>query len=136
MNIVKKSRHILGLGLLNCYTVVLSVLYVTTNQTYKTHFFILGLVIIHTAVFSLTKLACQKELRVYYVVGCSKRKLLLKNIWLDIFSKSMTMLLIQSCTILVFKTNGIQGFFELVVLMVVLMLLKLVCFWWILRSAI
>ncbi|RSU13454.1 hypothetical protein CBF27_04560 [Vagococcus acidifermentans] len=127
-----RTTHIL----LNVYTILLTGLFMIFNNQSRSVMFIITMFCINIAVFSVTIIANKKEIRIHYVVGKSKKRLIKDSIVLDISSQLGSLLVFVSSTWLILKTHDIGIFTTLTILIVTLSSFKAFILYILLRKII
>ncbi len=115
----------LSIGVLNLYTIILIGLFLLFQDQSRAVLFILFLMFINIAVFTVMVLSNKKEIRINFIVGKSRKKEMVDSFILNGSTQFLAVILFEIFSWIVLKNRDIAQTIHLCMIAVVLLALKI-----------
>lgn len=115
----------LSIAVLNLYTVILIGMFLLFQDQSRAVLFILFLIFINIAVFTVMVLSNKKEIRINFIVGKSRKKEIIDSFILNGSTQFLAVILFEIFSWIVLKNRDIAQTIHLCMIAVVLLVLKI-----------
>lgn len=115
----------LSIAVLNLYTIILIGLFLLFQDQSRAVLFILFLMFINLAVFTVIVLSNKKEIRINFIVGKSRKKEMVDSFILNGSTQFLAVILFEIFSWIVLKNRDIAQTIHLCMIAVVLLVLKI-----------
>lgn len=115
----------LSIGVLNLYTIILIGMFLLFQGQSRAVLFILFLIFINIAVFTVIVLSNKKEIRINFIVGKSRKKEMVDSFILNGSTQFLAVILFEIFCWIVLKNRDIAQTIHLCMIAVVLLALKI-----------
>nr|WP_321292512.1 hypothetical protein [uncultured Trichococcus sp.] len=116
----------LSIAVLNLYTVILIGMFLLFQNQNRAVLFILFLIFINIAVFTIIVLSNKKEIKINFIVGKSRKKEIVDSFILNGSTQFLAVILFGIFSWIVLKNNDIDQTIHLCMIAVVLLALKII----------
>lgn len=116
----------LSIAVLNLYTIILIGMFLLFQNQSRAVLFILFLIFINIAVFTVIVLSNKKEIRINFIVGKSRKKEIIDHFILNGSTQFLPVILFGIFSWIVLKNNDIAQTIHLCMIAVVLLALKMI----------
>ncbi|MPM39624.1 hypothetical protein SDC9_86258 [bioreactor metagenome] len=115
----------LSIGVLNLYTIILIGLFLLFQDQSRAVLFILFLIFINIAVFTVIVLSNKKEIKINFIVGKSRKKEMVDSFIINGSTQFLAVILFEIFSWIVLKNSDIAQTINLCMIAVVLLALKI-----------
>ena len=130
----KKTK--LSITVLNLYTISLIGMFLLFQNQNRAVLFILFLIFINIAVFTVIVLSNKKEIKINFIVGKSRKKEIIDSFILNGSTQFLAVILFEIFSWIVLKNNDIAQTIHLCMIAVILLALKIITLYALLRKII
>ena len=130
----KKTK--LSITVLNLYTISLIGMFLLFQNQNRAVLFILFLIFINIAVFTVIVLSNKKEIKINFIVGKSRKKEIIDSFILNGSTQFLAVILFEIFSWIVLKNNDIAQTIYLCIIAVILLALKIITLYVLLRKII
>lgn len=116
----------LSIAVLNLYTIILIGMFLLFQNQNRAVLFILFLIFINIAVFTVIVLSNKKEIRINFIVGKSRKTEIIDNFILNGSTQFLPVILFGIFSWVVLKNNDIAQTIHLCMIAVILLALKMI----------
>ena len=134
ITMTKKTK--LSITVLNLYTISLIGMFLLFQNQNRAVLFILFLIFINIAVFTVIVLSNKKEIKINFIVGKSRKKEIIDSFILNGSTQFLAVILFEIFSWIVLKNNDIAHTIILCMIAVVLLALKIITLYALLRKII
>ena len=124
----------LSITVLNLYTIILIGMFLLFQNQNRAVLFILFLIFINIAVFTVMVLSNKKEIRINFIVGKSRKKEIIDSFILNGSTQFLAVILFEIFSWIVLKNNDIAQTIHLCMIAVILLALKIITLYVLLRK--
>ena len=126
----------LSITVLNLYTIILIGMFLLFQNQNRAVLFILFLIFINIAVFTVMVLSNKKEIKINFIVGKSRKKEIIDSFILNGSTQFLAVILFEIFSWIVLKNNDIAQTIHLCMIAVILLALKIITLYVLLRKII
>ena len=126
----------LSITVLNLYTIILIGMFLLFQNQNRAVLFILFLIFINIAVFTVIVLSNKKEIKINFIVGKSRKKEIIDSFILNGSTQFLAVILFEIFSWIVLKNNDIAQTIHLCMIAVILLALKIITLYVLLRKII
>ena len=126
----------LSITVLNLYTISLIGMFLLFQNQNRAVLFILFLIFINIAVFTVMVLSNKKEIKINFIVGKSRKKEIIDSFILNGSTQFLAVILFEIFSWIVLKNNDIAQTIHLCMIAVILLALKIITLYVLLRKII
>ena len=126
----------LSITVLNLYTIILIGMFLLFQNQNRAVLFILFLIFINIAVFTVMVLSNKKEIKINFIVGKSRKKEIIDSFILNGSTQFLAVILFEIFSWIVLKNNDIAQTIYLCIIAVILLALKIITLYVLLRKII
>ena len=126
----------LSITVLNLYTIILIGMFLLFQNENRAVLFILFLIFINIAVFTVMVLSNKKEIKINFIVGKSRKKEIIDSFILNGSTQFLAVILFEIFSWIVLKNNDIAQTIHLCMIAVILLALKIITLYVLLRKII
>ena len=126
----------LSITVLNLYTIILIGMFLLFQNQKRAVLFILFLIFINIAVFTVMVLSNKKEIKINFIVGKSRKKEIIDSFILNGSTQFLAVILFEIFSWIVLKNNDIAQTIHLCMIAVILLALKIITLYVLLRKII
>ena len=134
ITMTKKTK--LSITVLNLYTISLIGMFLLFQNQNRAVLFILFLIFINIAVFTVIVLSNKKEIKINFIVGKSRKKEIIDSFILNGSTQFLAVILFEIFSWIVLKNNDIAQTIHLCMIAVILLALKIITLYALLRKII
>ena len=134
ITMTKKTK--LSITVLNLYTISLIGMFLLFQNQNRAVLFILFLIFINIAVFTVIVLSNKKEIKINFIVGKSRKKEIIDSFILNGSTQFLAVILFEIFSWIVLKNNDIAQTIHLCMIAVILLALKIITLYVLLRKII
>ena len=134
ITMTKKTK--LSITVLNLYTISLIGMFLLFQNQNRAVLFILFLIFINIAVFTVMVLSNKKEIKINFIVGKSRKKEIIDSFILNGSTQFLAVILFEIFSWIVLKNNDIAQTIHLCMIAVILLALKIITLYVLLRKII
>ena len=124
----------LSITVLNLYTIILIGMFLLFQNQNRAVLFILFLIFINIAVFTVMVLSNKKEIKINFIVGKSRKKEIIDSFILNGSTQFLAVILFEIFSWIVLKNNDIAQTIHLCMIAVILLALKIITLYVLLRK--
>ena len=124
----------LSITVLNLYTIILIGMFLLFQNQNRAVLFILFLIFINIAVFTVMVLSNKKEIKINFIVGKSRKKEIIDSFILNGSTQFLAVILFEIFSWTVLKNNDIAQTIHLCMIAVILLALKIITLYVLLRK--
>ena len=124
----------LSITVLNLYTIILIGMFLLFQNQNRAVLFILFLIFINIAVFTVMVLSNKKEIKINFIVGKSRKKEIIDSFILNGSTQFLAVILFEIFSWIVLKNNDIAQTIHLCIIAVTLLALKIITLYVLLRK--
>lgn len=124
----------LSITVLNLYTIILIGMFLLFQNENRAVLFILFLIFINIAVFTVMVLSNKKEIKINFIVGKSRKKEIIDSFILNGSTQFLAVILFEIFSWIVLKNNDIAQTIHLCIIAVILLALKIITLYVLLRK--
>ena len=124
----------LSITVLNLYTIILIGMFLLFQNQNRAVLFILFLIFINIAVFTVMVLSNKKEIKINFIVGKSRKKEIIDSFILNGSTQFLAVILFEIFSWTVLKNNDIAQTIHLCIIAVILLALKIITLYVLLRK--
>ena len=132
ITMTKKTK--LSITVLNLYTISLIGMFLLFQNENRAVLFILFLIFINIAVFTVMVLSNKKEIKINFIVGKSRKKEIIDSFILNGSTQFLAVILFEIFSWIVLKNNDIAQTIYLCIIAVILLALKIITLYVLLRK--
>jgi hypothetical protein len=126
----------LSITVLNLYTIILIGMFLLFQNQNRAVLFILFIIFINIAVFTVMVLSNKKEIKINFIVGKSRKKEIIDSFILNGSTQFLAVILFEIFSWIVLKNNDIAQTIHLCMIAVILLALKIITLYVLLRKII
>ena len=126
----------LSITVLNLYTIILIGMFLLFQNENRAVLFILFIIFINIAVFTVMVLSNKKEIKINFIVGKSRKKEIIDSFILNGSTQFLAVILFEIFSWIVLKNNDIAQTIHLCMIAVILLALKIITLYVLLRKII
>ena len=126
----------LSITVLNLYTIILIGMFLLFQNQNRAVLFILFIIFINIAVFTVMVLSNKKEIKINFIVGKSRKKEIVDSFILNGSTQFLAVILFEIFSWIVLKNNDIAQTIHLCMIAVILLALKIITLYVLLRKII
>lgn len=126
----------LSITVLNLYTIILIGMFLLFQNQNRAVLFILFIIFINIAVFTVMVLSNKKEIKINFIVGKSRKKEIIDSFILNGSTQFLAVILFEIFSWIVLKNNDIAQTIYLCIIAVILLALKIITLYVLLRKII
>ena len=134
ITMTKKTK--LSITVLNLYTISLIGMFLLFQNQNRAVLFILFIIFINIAVFTVMVLSNKKEIKINFIVGKSRKKEIIDSFILNGSTQFLAVILFEIFSWIVLKNNDIAQTIHLCMIAVILLALKIITLYVLLRKII
>lgn len=124
----------LSITVLNLYTIILIGMFLLFQNQNRAVLFILFIIFINIAVFTVMVLSNKKEIKINFIVGKSRKKEIIDSFILNGSTQFLAVILFEIFSWIVLKNNDIAQTIHLCMIAVILLALKIITLYVLLRK--
>ena len=124
----------LSITVLNLYTIILIGMFLLFQNQNRAVLFILFIIFINIAVFTVMVLSNKKEIKINFIVGKSRKKEIIDSFILNGSTQFLAVILFEIFSWIVLKNNDIAQTIYLCIIAVILLALKIITLYVLLRK--
>ena len=124
----------LSITVLNLYTIILIGMFLLFQNQNRAVLFILFIIFINIAVFTVMVLSNKKEIKINFIVGKSRKKEIIDSFILNGSTQFLAVILFEIFSWIVLKNNDIAQTIHLCIIAVILLALKIITLYVLLRK--
>ena len=124
----------LSITVLNLYTIILIGMFLLFQNQNRAVLFILFIIFINIAVFTVMVLSNKKEIKINFIVGKSRKKEIIDSFILNGSTQFLAVILFEIFSWIVLKNNDIAQTIYLCIIVVILLALKIITLYVLLRK--
>ena len=126
----------LSITVLNLYTIILIGMFLLFQNQNRAVLFILFIIFINIAVFTVMVLSNKKEIKINFIVGKSRKKEIIDSFILNGSTQFLAVILFEIFSWIVLKNNDIAQTIHLCMIAVILLALKIITLYVLFRKII